>query len=366
MDIGIPVSDTSIDDNNTLALSNGSELIVNKTIGPVLSGQDEVAPLGSLLGHRENRENDHTTRSSSRNASEPLTPGFPDTLHFSPPISSFLDPYLPPISTTSVTNVPLLPHITLTYATSLDSQLSFSPTIPTLISGPATKAMTHYLRAHHSAILIGVGTALADNPTLNCRLSGAGGYGGSGRDLQPQPVIVDPNARWRLDEGTEERRVLKAAKQGQGKAPWVIVSKGFEVEESRLEALKAIGGRYLWLDEVDTNGRLRWEGVFLALAREGVHSVMVEGGGMVINDLLRPEYANLVASVVVTVAPTYLGLGGVTVCPARMVDAAGKVAPAVRFRDVRWQPLGEDVVMCGRLSGEGLESSGEENKTLVT
>src|SRR5947207_2217592 len=62
------------------------------------------------------------------------------------------------------------PHVTLTYAASLDSSISLSPGTQTHLSGHLSKAMTHYLRSRHSAILIGVGTAAVDDPGLNCRL----------------------------------------------------------------------------------------------------------------------------------------------------------------------------------------------------
>ena len=275
-----------------------------------------------------------------------------DTLYFPRSTSSFLDAYLPSYAST-ISSTDLFPYITLTYATSLDSQLSLSPSIPTPISGPATKAMTHYLRSCHDVILIGVGTAVADDPTLNCRLEGAGGYGGLGLDLHPRPVIVDPSARWRVDEEAElearQKKILNAVKQGKGKAPWVIVEAGIQIEESRVAALQAIGGDYLFLGDMDNKSRLRWDSIFRLLAKEGIRSVMVEGGGIVIDDLLSLEYTGLVGSVVITVAPTYLGSGGVRVCPNRKVDADGRIVPAIRFRDVKWQPLGEDVVMCGKL-----------------
>ena len=273
-----------------------------------------------------------------------LPPLPPDTLFFPPSTSSFLLPYLPPQTAIQPGS---LPHVTLTYATSMDSFLSLSPSTPTLISGPATKAMTHYLRSCHDAILVGVGTAVADNPTLNCRMAGAGGYGGIGWAYHPRPVVVDPSARWSI---TPDSRILRAVKEGRGRGPWIVVAPGFAVEQSRVELLKAHGGKYLGLPDFDARYRLSWEGIFRALAEAGFKSVMVEGGATVINELLRPENVRLVHSVVVTVAPTYLGTGGVAVGPARAIDPRGVPVPAMRFYDVKWQPLGEDVVMCGRLS----------------
>ena len=68
-----------------------------------------------------------------------------------------------------------------------------------------------------------------------------------------------------------------------------------------------------------------------------------------INDLLQPEHSHLINSVVVTVAPTYLGQGGVGVSPSSKRDEVGRPVPAVRFQDVKWQSMDEDAVMCGRM-----------------
>ncbi|KAI4250024.1 MAG: hypothetical protein L6R42_008805 [Xanthoria sp. 1 TBL-2021] len=268
----------------------------------------------------------------------------PNTLRFPEELRPFLDPYLPRHDMTFTEDG--LPHVTLTYATSLDSSLSLAPGIQTVLSGPHSKAMTHYLRSKHDAILVGVRTALADNPALNCRLEGVGGYGGLGWEGQPRPVIIDPGARWLL---TPQTRVIRTVSEGKGKGPWIIIAPGFAMDPNRIEMLKYYGGKYLGLTDFDKRWRLRWEAILRALAAEGIRSVMIEGGGMVINELLRPEHSNLVSSVVVTVAPTYLGQGGVTVSPPPKLDAARRPQPAMRFRDVRWQSFGEDAVMCGRI-----------------
>ncbi|KAL9039454.1 MAG: hypothetical protein Q9180_002516 [Flavoplaca navasiana] len=268
----------------------------------------------------------------------------PNTLRFPEELRPFLEPYLPRHDMAFTEDG--LPHVTLTYATSLDSSLSLAPGIQTVLSGPHSKAMTHYLRSKHDAIIVGVRTALADNPALNCRVEGVGGYGGLGWEGQPRPVIIDPGARWLL---TPQTRVIRTVSEGKGKGPWIIIAPGFAMDPNRIEMLKYYGGKYLGLTDFDKRWRLRWEAILRALAAEGIRSVMIEGGGMVINELLRPEHSNLVSSVVVTVAPTYLGQGGVTVSPPPKVDAARRPQPAMRFKDVRWQSFGEDAVMCGRI-----------------
>lgn len=275
----------------------------------------------------------------------------PGALRFPLPSRSFLEPYLPPSDLIVGDGTPAdgtLPFVTLTYASSLDSFLAIAPNTQTYLSGPQSKAMTHYLRSKHDAILIGVGTALADDPGLNCRLEGVGGFGGLGWEGQPRPIVIDPRARWQLGPRS---RILKAVAEGKGRGPWVIIAPGFSMDPNRLELLKYYGGKYLGLPDMNMQYKLRWEAIFRALAAEGIRSVMVEGGGTVINELLQPEYSSLINSVIVTVAPTYLGTGGVVVCPTRNVDEAGRPRPVARFQDVKWQPMGEDVVMCGRLQG---------------
>lgn len=272
-----------------------------------------------------------------------------NTLRFPHEYRAALEPYLPSKNLEHDPSGQRLPHVTLTYATSMDSSLTLAPGLQTILSGHESKAMTHYLRSRHDAILIGVGTATADDPGLNCRLEGVGGFGGLGWEGQPRPVIIDPGARWLI---TPEARIITTVREGKGKGPWVIIAPGFSMDPTRLEMLKFYGGKYLGLTEFDQRWRLRWEAILKALAAEGIRSVMIEGGGKVINDLLHSDHTHLIDSVIVTVAPTYLGRGGVLVSPAPKHDAAGRQQPVLRFKNVRWQPMGQDVVMCASVKEE--------------
>jgi 2,5-diamino-6-(ribosylamino)-4(3H)-pyrimidinone 5'-phosphate reductase len=265
-----------------------------------------------------------------------------DALTFPSSQAEPINPYLPlPLgSTTTTTSPSSKPHVTLTFATSLDSNLSLAPGLQTALSGPQSKAMTHYLRSKHDAILIGAGTAVADNPSLNCRVEGVGGYGGSGLDGQPRPIVVDPNGRW---DFRPESKVLELAGQGRGRAPWIVSRK--EVVGEKREVLESVGGRFLEFGD-QTKGAVEWREILGVLAKEGIRSVMIEGGGGVINDLLVGENFELVDSVIVTIAPVWLGKGGVQVCPDPRQENGQRV-PVGRLKDVKWVPLGEDVVLCG-------------------
>lgn len=265
----------------------------------------------------------------------------PDILAFPQFPLDFLQPYLP-----SHADRREFPHVTLSYASSMDSKISLRAGMQTVLSGPEAKLMTHYLRSRHDAILIGVGTVLADNPGLNCRLEGAGGFGGLGRMWQPRPVVIDPTGRWPVHP---DCRMLRTAVEGKGKAPWVVVSPGAPINPQTLMMLKGYGGDFLRIVEYNQHWRLRWEAVLRALASEGIKSVMIEGGGTVLSELLNPEYTNFIDSIIVTVAPTYLGRGGVGVSPDSKLDPEGNPNAALNPREVKWTPLGQNVIMCGKI-----------------
>ena len=89
-------------------------------------------------------------------------------------------------TTTTATNNNNLPFVTLAYAQSLDGSLAGVTGRPLALSGAASMLMTHKLRAWHDAIVVGVGTVIADNPSLTVRLC---------KGMSPLPIILDPNLR---------------------------------------------------------------------------------------------------------------------------------------------------------------------------
>lgn len=306
-----------------------------------------------------------------------------ERLTFPPSQAALLAPYLPPppapppaSTSTSSTADPhpprrRYPHVTLTYAHSLDASLAAAPGVRTVLSGAASKAMTHFLRTRHGAILVGAGTAVADDPGLNSRLAaGTDAGAGTGAGLlqspspspsQPRPVVLDPRARWAFHEGS---KMIRLARAGKGLGPFVLVARGGRdgggaaaaaaaVDEGRRRLLEEVGGKYIAVEVRGDDGpgreRFEWADVLAALKAEGIESVMIEGGGEVINSLLVPPGSEFVDSVIVTIAPTWLGRGGVVVSPPKTVGEDGKPAAPVRLADVTWCPMGEDVVLCGRI-----------------
>jgi 3,4-dihydroxy 2-butanone 4-phosphate synthase/GTP cyclohydrolase II len=174
------------------------------------------------------------------------------------------------------------PFFTLAYAQSLDGSLAAAPGEPLALSGQASLTLTHALRAAHDAILVGVGTVLADDPRLTVRLV-------AGAD--PQPVILDSTLRTpataRLLDHPRGVRILTTERS----------------RECDRATLAAHGAEIMVLP-ADATGRVALPALRDALARRGVRSVMVEGGAAVLSAFVAAHLANYA---VVTLAPRLVG-----------------------------------------------------------
>ncbi len=208
------------------------------------------------------------------------------------------------------------PLVTLSYAQSLDGSIADRPGRPLALSGEASRAMTHGLRAAHEAILVGIGTVLADNPRLNVRLA-------AGKD--PQPIVVDSRLRF-----PSYANLLK-----NGRVPWIATNQGADAE--RQQALEAAGAKVLRL--AGSNGWVDLAELLQSLGSMGINSLMVEGGAQIITSFLA---SRLVDQVVLTIAP--LLVGGL-----RVVDHLGhsSMRRFPRLRNLSYQQLGEDLVLRG-------------------
>ncbi len=211
-----------------------------------------------------------------------------------------------------------LPRVTLTYAQSLDGSIAKDRGAPLILSSSESLAMTHRLRAAHDAILVGIGTVLADDPQLTVRLA-------DGTD--PQPVVLDSHLRI-----PEHCRLMDADLR-----PWLATVEG---NGHRARTLEARGAQVLSLP-ADDRGRIDLPALLEALRHRGIHRLMVEGGASVITSFLR---SGLVDWVVLTIVPRLVG--GLRAVEGPLA-ADGLAAP--RLLEPDWQRFGSDLVMWGRL-----------------
>ncbi len=214
------------------------------------------------------------------------------------------------------------PLVTLSYAQSLDGSLATRSGQGLALSCAETKLLTHRLRAVHAGILVGIGTVLADDPSLTARLVGG---------PHPQPVILDRTLRLPIESRLAARRDLPV---------WVFCGPDAALE--RQSALEARGVKVLRVG-CDPGGNLDLAEVLACLSQLGLASLMVEGGSRVLTSFLRSGLAD---QALITIAPFWAGgLPSVAGSLGR-----GNVFPVME--DLRCELIGRDLVAWGRM-GKG-------------
>lgn len=152
------------------------------------------------------------------------------------------------------------PLVTLKLATSLDARIATLSGESKWITGSEARALGHQLRATHDAILIGSGTALADDPELTCRLPGLA-------DRSPIRIVVDTRLRLPL------RSKLVA---DQARHPTWLVT-GADHAPAKLALYRDAGVELIQLP-TGKSGRVDLATVLRTLGDRGLTRLLVEGG----------------------------------------------------------------------------------------
>lgn len=208
---------------------------------------------------------------------------------------------------------PARPRVTLHFAQTLDGRIATRTGSSRWISGPEATRFAHELRASSGAVVIGSGTAIADDPQLTVRLV-------EGR--QPLRVVLDARARL----SASAKLVTDAS------APTIHAT----CIPDRSPMAPHVEP---WCLPPDRDGAgVDLDALLARLAARGVTEVLVEGGSCVITAFLRRRLAD---RIIVTVAPMILGQG---------IDAVGdlgieRLDQALRFSTTRVFSLGDDVLL---------------------
>jgi len=205
------------------------------------------------------------------------------------------------------------PLVTLKLATTLDGRIATRSGQSQWITGSEARQYGHLLRATHDAILVGSGTALADNPSLTCRLPGLA-------DRSPVRVVLDRRLRLPLDSDL--------AQTARDVPVWLVT--GDQHTDARLGAYRDLGVEVLALANPEPRE------ILAALGQRGLTRLLVEGGSQVAAAFLR---AKLVDRLAWLRAAGILGGDGL---PAVGDLALDQLADMQRFQLSSAQRLGGD------------------------
>jgi diaminohydroxyphosphoribosylaminopyrimidine deaminase / 5-amino-6-(5-phosphoribosylamino)uracil reductase len=207
------------------------------------------------------------------------------------------------------------PHVMLKLAISADGKAAGAARQRIGITGNAVRDRVHLMRARSDAIMIGIGTALADDPVLTCRLPGMA-------KMSPTRVVLDAGLRLPM-----QSRLLATA----GETPlWIITGK--HAAAASEIALHQRGAEVVRVAEKE--GRLDLREVLKLLARRGITRLMVEGGPTVASALIE---ADLIDEAVFFHSPIVIGEEGLPALEPRAAKLRGE-----HLNRVSSEPVGPD------------------------
>lgn len=217
------------------------------------------------------------------------------------------------------------PYVTLKVAVTLDGRIATRTGDSRWITGEEARRWVHRLRDRVDAVLVGAGTALADDPQLTTRLPG-----GRGRD--PLRVVLDTELSLPPRLGLLRPR---------SPAPTIVAHASGRARRDvpGVELLRCRRGK----------GGVDLRDLLAKLAARGVTHLLVEGGARVHARFLEE---GLVDRMAVFVAPRLAGADGV---PLAAMPGPARMADALRLVDVRVERFGDDVLLLGRPVRPGAE-----------
>ncbi|MBI1209821.1 MAG: bifunctional diaminohydroxyphosphoribosylaminopyrimidine deaminase/5-amino-6-(5-phosphoribosylamino)uracil reductase RibD [Alphaproteobacteria bacterium] len=211
------------------------------------------------------------------------------------------------------------PSVTLKLATTLDGKIALRNGASQWITNEASRRAAHLLRSRHDAVMAGIGTVLADDPELTCRLAGI---------KRSRFVRVVADAEARLPPRS------KLATSAKDVAVWLLCAG--DADSARQAALVKQGVRILHVPRSD--GGVDLAKAFATLGGEGLTRVLVEGGATLAAGLLKD---GLVDQLVQFRAPSVIGGDGLAAIGALDVTSLKRMP---RFRPIDTLRLGEDVL----------------------
>jgi diaminohydroxyphosphoribosylaminopyrimidine deaminase/5-amino-6-(5-phosphoribosylamino)uracil reductase len=209
------------------------------------------------------------------------------------------------------------PNVLLKLAVSVDGKAGLPGRRPIAITGEAARERVFQMRAENDAILVGIGTVLADDPSLTCRLPGM-------FERSPTRIVLDAGLKVPLAS-----QVIATVRDTPS---WVFAARSASAMGQ--EILEQRGAQVFRVD--DDNGRLDLGAVLKVLAEEGITRLMVEGGPRVATSFIETD---LVDEVALFRSPKELGAGAIDVLDSMSLDA---LTQSPRLRALTSAAFGDD------------------------
>jgi diaminohydroxyphosphoribosylaminopyrimidine deaminase/5-amino-6-(5-phosphoribosylamino)uracil reductase len=213
------------------------------------------------------------------------------------------------------------PYVHAKWAMTLDGKIATRTGDSKWISGERARRYTHDLRGRMDAIIVGIGTVLADNPSLTVRPPGP---------RVPVRTILDSQGRLPNDSS-----LATTARD----APVLMIT---AIESARASALRALGCEVMTLPADD--GRPEVESLLEELGRRRMANVLVEGGSQVLGSFFD---ARAVDEVHVFVAPMIAGGNATTAVAGSGVD---KISQALCLAEWSITEIGKDILIHGHVN----------------
>lgn len=212
------------------------------------------------------------------------------------------------------------PHVILKLAVSSDDRIGLAGGKPVAVTGEAARARVHVLRAQCDAILVGIGTVLADNPDLTCRLPGMAAQ-------SPVRIVLDRALRTPGDS-----KLVQSARQ----TPLWLMTSGTS-EAAAATKLGAAGAEIIRLPTTDVPC-LDPGAVLRELSARGITRLMVEGGARVAASFVE---ADLIDEIWLLRGPDAIGEGGIAALDATPLTA---ITQSPTFKVRASERLGQDIL----------------------
>jgi diaminohydroxyphosphoribosylaminopyrimidine deaminase/5-amino-6-(5-phosphoribosylamino)uracil reductase len=216
-----------------------------------------------------------------------------------------------------------IPFVVLKIAQSLDGKIATSKGESKWITGEVSRRRVHKLRNDLDAVLVGSGTVLKDNPSLDCRIRGG---------INPYRVIVDSTLRIPMK--------AKVLQYDDGKT---IIATTSKAPKKRIDLIHKLGHRVFIIR--NNRGMADLKSLMIELGKVGITSVMIEGGASLSASALQ---GNVIDKIMLFCAPKIIG--GTDSIPSVGGNSPAFLKNALRVKDLQVTKSGEDLLLEGYIT----------------